>query len=259
VRFAGISNLYGASNIDILASAKILVVGLGGVGSWAAESLARSSIGNLDLLDLDDICTSNINRQIHALNNTVGISKAQAMLERIKQINPACNVRVHEDFLTVDNLTAYVTPDINIVIDCIDSVRVKAALIAWCKRYKIKIITTGASGGKTCPTYIQITDLSKTYNDPLSAKVRSTLRHDYNFTRNRQRTFGVPCVFSAEQMRYATSCGAISFAKTGAKSGINCTSGLGSSCMVTASFGLFAASLAVNKLTHQSQKILVKR
>jgi len=254
VKFNGITKLYGQSSSNILTNARILVIGLGGVGSWAIEALARSGIGNLYLLDLDDICVSNINRQIHALDSTIGLSKTQVMQKRIKQINAKCMVTAHEDFLTNDNLAKYVTNDLSIVIDCIDSVRVKSALIAWCKRRKIKIITTGASGGKTDPTCIKVADLSKTHNDPLLAKVRSTLRHDYNFSRNPKRSFGVTSVFSSEQMRYVENCGAISFAKNGIGSGINCAQGLGSSCMVTASFGLVAASVAVNKLTKDSQK-----
>jgi len=257
VRFAGISNLYGVNAADIF-KARILVVGLGGVGSWVAESLARSGIGNLDLLDLDDICMSNVNRQIHALDDNIGLSKSKVMQQRIKQINPDCRINAYEDFLTQDNLCDYVTKDLNMVIDCIDSVRVKAALISFCKRRKIKIITTGASGGKTNASCIQILDLSKTYNDPLAAKVRSTLRHDYGFSRNPKRSFSVPCVFSNEQMRYNTDCGDISFAKVNAGTNISCANGLGSSCMVTATFGLMAASLAVNKLVMIRQNMPIK-
>jgi len=253
LRFSGSHKLYGAS-FSKLQQARILVIGLGGVGSFAAEALARSGVLNIDLLDLDEICLTNTNRQIHTLTANIGRSKAQVMSERILQINPNCRTQIHLDFLDQQNLATYVTSEIDAVIDCIDSVRVKAALIAWCKRRKIKIITCGGAGGKISPTQIQIKDLSKAFNDPLSAKVRATLRHDYNFSRDLKCNFGVPCVFSSEQIRYTDACGGVTFAKNGVQSGINCSGGLGSSCMVTASFGLAAAAWVVNKLTLSVKK-----
>ncbi|STY60680.1 Molybdopterin-synthase adenylyltransferase [Mannheimia haemolytica] len=161
------------------------------VGSWAVEALARSGIGKITMIDMDDICVTNINRQIHAMSGTVAQLKTEAMKERIERINPECVVEIIDDFLTQDNLADYLNRGYDYVIDAIDSLRVKAAMIAFCKRNKIKIITTGGAGGQTDPTKIQITDLSKTVQDPLAARVRSLLRKEYGFSNKKQIRRGV--------------------------------------------------------------------
>ncbi len=169
-RFGGIGRLYTPEGLEKLRRSHICVIGIGGVGSWAVEALARSGIGKITMIDMDDICVTNINRQIHAMSGTVAQLKTEAMKERIERINPECVVEIIDDFLTQDNLADYLNRGYDYVIDAIDSVRVKAAMIAFCKRNKIKIITTGGAGGQTDPTKIQITDLSKTVQDPLAAR-----------------------------------------------------------------------------------------
>src|SRR5690606_19824562 len=201
-RFGGITRLYGREGLERLAAAHVAVVGIGGVGSWAAEALARSGVGEISLFDLDDVCITNTNRQIHALDGAVGRPKVEVMAERLRAINPACRVHAVADFVTRDTMVEYITEQMDCVIDCIDSVMAKAALIAWCRRRKITIVTTGGAGGQIDPTQVQIGDLNKTFNDPLASRVRSTLRRDYNFSRNVSRNYGVPCVFSSEQLRY---------------------------------------------------------
>lgn len=249
-RFGGIARLYGREGLERLAAAHVAVVGIGGVGSWAAEALARSGVGEISLFDLDDVCLTNTNRQIHALDGAIGRAKVEVMAERLRAINPACVVHSVADFVTRENMAATITPNLDCVLDCIDSVAAKAALIAWCKRRKIQIITTGGAGGQIDPTQIQVADLNKTFNDPLAAKVRSTLRRDYGFSRTAGRHYSVPCVFSSEQLRYPKPDGSVcqqkGFVGEGVK--LDCAGGFGAAMMVTASFGLVAAAKAVDKL-----------
>ena len=177
-RFGGIGRLYGAVGLQRLYDAHVCVIGIGGVGSWAAEALARSGVGKITLIDMDDICVTNTNRQIHAMTSSVGKLKCEAVAERLRDINPEIDVDARMAFVTASNLEEQITPDMDYVIDCIDSVKNKAALIAFCKRRKIRIVTTGAAGGQTDPTQIQVGDLNKTFNDPLARKVRSLLRRN---------------------------------------------------------------------------------
>ena len=255
-RFGGIARLYGAEGLERLNKAHVAVVGIGGVGSWAAEALARSGVGRISLYDLDDVCITNTNRQLQALTGNVGRMKVEALGERIRLINPACVVDEIADFVTRDTMAEYIHENLDAVVDCIDSVQAKAALIAWCKRRKITIVTTGAAGGQVDPTQIQITDLNKTFNDPLAAKVRSTLRRDYNFSRTPGRNYSVPCVFSTEQLRYPSPDGAVCYTKQFVDEGVklDCAGGFGASMMVTASFGMAAASKIIEKLVAGSRR-----
>lgn len=249
-RFGGIARLYGREGLDRLGAAHVAVVGIGGVGSWAAEALARSGVGEISLFDLDDVCVTNTNRQLHALEGTVGKPKVEVMAERIRAINPACQVHAVADFVTRETMAEYITEQLDFVIDCIDSVPAKTALIAWCKRRKIGIVTTGGAGGQVDPTQIRIADLNKTFNDPLAAKVRSLLRRDYGFSRTAGRNYSVPCVFSTEQLRYPKPDGGVCQSKSFVGEGVklDCAGGFGAVMMVTASFGMAAAAKAVEKL-----------
>ena len=153
-RFGGTARLYGEKALQCFADAHVCVVGIGGVGSWAAEALARTGIGAITLIDMDDVCVTNTNRQIHALSGNVGLAKAEVMAERIRLINPECRVTVVDDFVTPENVAEYLGAGFSYVIDAIDSVRPKAALIAWCRRYKVPLVTTGGAGGQIDPTQI---------------------------------------------------------------------------------------------------------
>lgn len=255
-RFGGIGRLYGQKALAKFARSHVMVVGIGGVGTWAAEALARSGIGQISLIDLDDICVTNTNRQIHALTSTIGSSKVAVMAQRIRDINPDCQVNEIEDFVTIDNLGDYFLGakeggNIDYVIDCIDAVKQKAALIAWCKRQKIKIVTVGGAG-ETDPTQIQLTDLAKTYQDPLLAKVRNILRREYHFSKNVQRRFAIDAVFSSEQLVYPQADGSVCNAKATADGSMrmDCASGFGAVTMVTGTFGFVAASRVLSRLAH---------
>ena len=249
-RFGGVARLYGQQGLEKLFHANVCVVGIGGVGSWVAEALARSGIGAMTLIDMDDICMTNTNRQIHTQAHTVGELKVEAMTARIKGINPECLVTATMDFITKDNLEQHITRKYSFVVDCIDSVVSKAAMIAHCNRQKIKIITTGAAGGQLDPTQVTVGDLNKTFNDPLARKVRSMLRRHYNFSRNPKRTYSIPCVYSQEQLKYPKPDGSVCQQKSVMEGStrLDCASGFGAATMVTATFGFAAASKVVEKL-----------
>lgn len=250
LRFGGINRLYGTKGAQILKDSHFCVIGIGGVGSWAAEALARNGVGQITLIDLDDICITNINRQIHALTKTVGMSKVEIMAKRIKEINPECIVNVIEDFVTPDNLTELLISTYDYVIDAIDSVNVKTKIIAYCKRNKLPIITIGGAGGQTDPTQIQICDLSKTYQDPLLAKVRNQLRREHNFSRNVKRRFSIDAVFSTEQLMYPDEEGNVCHQKPSQDGSmkLDCSGGFGATTHVTATFAFFAVSKSISKL-----------
>lgn len=251
-RFAGVDRLYGAGALARATVAHVVVVGIGGVGSWAAEALARSGVGKITLIDLDHIAASNINRQIHALEATLGAAKVEAMAARIRQINPACQVHCIEEFVDETNVAALI-PACDAVIDAIDNVRAKAALIAHCRQQKMTIVTTGGAGGRLDPTQIQAIDLSRTTQDALASKVRARLRKEYGFTRDPKKKFGVVCVFSPEQIKRPIIEGEITDVESAANvvaedldvldggAGLSCA-GYGSSVAVTAGFGFAAAA-----------------
>ena len=255
LRFGGISRLYGERGADIIKHSSFCVIGIGGVGSWAAEALARTGVNQITLVDLDDICTTNINRQIHATTESVGESKVDVMAERINAINPDCQVTIIEDFITMDNLASHINKSFDYVIDAIDSVQIKSALIAHCKRNKVPLITVGGAGGQTDPSKIAICDLSQTYQDPLLAKVKNQLRREYNFPRAdlkkaSKRKFSVDAVFSTEQLVYPDSDGNVCHAKQNNDGAmrLDCSGGFGAITHVTASFAFFAVSKSIEKL-----------
>ena len=240
-RFGGIDRLYGPGSLARLAAAHACIVGIGGVGSWAAEALARSGVGRLTLIDLDHVAESNVNRQVHALEGTLGQAKVLAMGERIAAINPQCTVVCVEEFVTAENVAALL-PACDVVLDCIDQVQAKAALIAHCRRLKWPVVTTGGAGGRTDPTKIRIDDLARTVQDALASKLRARLRKDYGFTRDPKKKFGVPCVFSDEQIRRPQGGDGLACDLDEAGlHGLNCA-GYGSSVAVTAGFGFAAAA-----------------
>ena len=243
-RFGGVGRLYGQVGSAALRHAHVCVVGIGGVGSWAAEALARTGVGRITLIDLDMVAESNTNRQIHALGDIYGKAKVDAMAERIRAINPACVVDCIEDFVTADNLDALLGRDYDVVVDAIDQARVKVAMIAWCKRQRLPIVVAGAAGGQIDPTQVRLADLSQTTQDPLLAKVRASLRRDHGFPR--QSKFGVTAVYSTEPLRYPgknATC-----ATDSGPAGLNCA-GFGSSVCVTSVFGMAAASHAIALIT----------
>ena len=250
-RFGGIARLYGDAGRARLAAAHVCVVGIGGVGSWAVEALARTGVGRLTLIDLDHVAESNINRQIHAADATLGQAKVEAMRERIAGYNPACRVAVVDDFVTVDNAAQLLAGGFDYVVDAIDAVRVKVAMIAVARERGLPLVTCGAAGGQIEPTQIRVDDLARTLQDPLLAKVRGQLRKAHGFTRDPKKKFGVEAVFSTEPLRYPAPEAACDVAAGAAgapgPAGLNCA-GFGSVVTVTACVGMFAAARVINGL-----------
>jgi tRNA A37 threonylcarbamoyladenosine dehydratase len=257
-RFGGVARLYGAAGLETFKQSHVCIVGVGGVGSWVVEALARSAIGKLTLIDLDNVAESNVNRQIQATSDTLGKAKVTALAERIFQINPYCVVRQIEEFVEPDNLDAMIGEHhFDYVIDAIDSVKAKTALIAYCRQHNIPLITIGAAGGQTDPSKIEIRDLSRTEQEPLLALVRKRLRQNFGFPRGTKSKFGIDAVFSMEALsapETAETCEITDTSNNGSTagstagiSGLNCA-GFGSSIVVTASFGLAAAAHVLRRL-----------
>ena len=246
-RFGGLARLYGNGALARFRRARVAVAGVGGVGSWAVEGLARSGIGQLLLIDLDHIAESNVNRQIQALEPDFGKAKVQALAERIALIDSGTRVDCLETFAEPDNLAQLIPDDLDFLLDCIDGYRNKAALIAHCRRRRIPLITVGGAGGIVDPTRIRIADLSRTEQDPLLAKTRKLLRTDFGFPRNPKRRFEVPCVFSDEARITPEQAGGCDTGGTPG-SGLNC-GGYGSVVTVTATFGFAAVSRVLGKLS----------
>ena len=249
-RFGGIARAYGNQALERFQAAHVCVIGVGGVGSWAVEALARSAIGHLTLIDLDNVAESNINRQLPALSSTIGAPKIKVLAARVSDINPSCKLELIEDFVELATIPSLIHTNFDYVIDCIDNFRIKAALIAHCRRHKIRIITLGGAGGQRDPSQIRLGDLTKSQQDPLLARVRKQLRQVHHFSQNPKRKFDVPCVWSDEQMQFPSLAGELSpeRPKDNTASNLSCAGGLGSVMTVTASFAMFAVSHVLAKL-----------
>jgi len=252
-RLAGVARLYGDEALEIFQQSHVAVIGIGGVGAWVAEALARTGIGKITLIDLDEVCVTNINRQVHALTETVGKSKTNVMAERITSINPECTVNEINDFVGYENLETCLSNDYDYVVDAIDSAAIKAAILNWCKRHKVPVICIGGAGGKINPADIKIGDLNRTKNDPLLAKVRSQLRAYHGFSRNTKRTYSLDCVYSTEQVRFPDGQGNTTFKKPGEAIGMDCSSGFGAVTHITATFAFHATARLLEKLLRKME------
>ena len=250
-RFAGIDRLYGQGTVARLAQASVCVVGVGGVGSWVVEALARTAVGRIRLIDADEVCVSNSNRQLPALAGNFGRAKVRLLAERALAINPALRVEPVEAFLTPSNQAELIGDDIDVVIDACDAFRVKVELIAWCRRRKQRVIVIGSAGGRVDPTLIRIRDLSRTEHDAMLALIRKKLRGDFGFPRGAKRYFSVPAVYSLENVRYPQADGSVCGLRPTAGEGagkLDCGGGLGAVSHVTATFGMVAVSRCVEAL-----------
>jgi tRNA A37 threonylcarbamoyladenosine dehydratase len=240
-RFGGVERLYGKKALDLFQKAHVCVIGIGGVGSWAAEALARNAIGQLTLIDLDHIAESNINRQIHALSHTLGKSKVLAMKERILEINPLCQVHIVDDFISNENVDKLIKKNFDVVIDAIDQAGIKTSLALHTLNEKIPLVMTGGAGGRIDPSFIKIADLSLTHGDRLTAKIRHDVKKALQLKESQK--VGIDVIFTDEVMQKPEEGCEVDEALTGLHCG-----GYGSSVMVTATFGFMAASVALKKL-----------
>lgn len=253
-RFGGVARLYGDAAADRIRAAHIVVIGIGGVGSWAAEALARCGVGRLTLIDMDHVAESNVNRQVHALGSTLGASKIEVMAARIADISPDIRVDLIDDFVTVDNAQAMVSPHADVVIDAIDAPRAKAAVIALCAARVQPIIVCGAAGGRVDPLALRRADLTDVRGDPLVSSVRARLRRDHGFSREKARPFGIEAIWSPSPPGASgRAIPAESEASIVPGAPLAC-SGYGSTVMVTAAMGLAAAAWAVEAVSNRARR-----
>jgi len=248
-RFGGIARLFGQAGLERLRASHVCVIGIGGVGSWSVEALARSGVGALTVVDMDDLCLTNTNRQIHALTNTVGQSKVRAIAHRARAINP--DIACHEvpEFFTEINADQVLATEFDYLIDAIDNVANKALLIAKCRQRSIPVITCGGAGGLRSGVGVQIADLTRATHDPLLKQVRKTLRREHGFPGDPRRKFKVPAVFSPESPVYPWSDGTVCATReAGSELKLDCASGFGTASFVTAAFGFAAAQHAIHHL-----------
>ena len=251
-RFGGIDRLYGSGALERLSRCHVTVVGIGGVGSWAVEALARSGIGGLTLIDADELCVSNTNRQLPALDGQYGRAKIEAMAERCRAIHPGIALKLVPQFLTPANMADLLEAPGELVLDACDSFRTKVEAIAYCRRRKQPIITVGSAGGRTDVTQIRVRDLSRTEHDAMLSLIRKKLRGEFHFPRNRDRYFGVPAVYSLENVRYPQADGSVcglrpQLGKDEALK-LDCGAGLGAATHVTGAFAFAAVGKAIDML-----------
>ena len=248
-RFGGIARLYGKRGLEKLRAAHVGVVGIGGVGTWAAEALARSGIGAITLVDLDEVCATNINRQSHALTETVGRAKVEAMAERIRAINPDCRVMAEQKFFNVQTSEELFALKFDFVIDAIDDVTNKILLLVRCREKNLPVITCGGAGGRRELTSVRLGDLSKASHDKLLSEVRRRLRSEHGFPSG-HKVMAMPCVYSVERAVFPQADGSVCEMRSEPEAGsrLNCNGGLGSATFVTGAFGFAAAGFAVRRI-----------
>ncbi len=254
-RFGGVARLYGVEGLKNLLHSHVLIVGLGGVGTWAAEALARSGVGAITLVDLDEVCITNTNRQIHAMNGSIGKMKVAAISERILAINPQCKVSAIEDFFTASTAETILDKKYDYVIDAIDSLQNKCVLAAACKEKQLPLIITGGAAGKRNPSLIKVDDLGLACNDSLLFSLRKRLRQEFSFpsgagfTRSKKQIFHIACVYSPEEPMFPKSDGTVcAVADLAVNLRLDCETGMGSITHVTGTFGFMAASHVIDKL-----------
>jgi len=245
-RFGGVQRLYGQKAFEKLKVAHVCIIGIGGVGSWSAEALARSGVGQLTLIDYDDICESNVNRQLHSLSTTVGQQKIDVMASRLKDIHPNIQVQCLHERFDSDTAEALLSNQYSLIIDATDQLLQKCILIRGCQDRKIPLVTVGGSAGKQDPTKVEALDLAFTKGDRLLHKVRKKLRAEFGFPRDLKKAFGISCVYSAELPFFPTEDGGVTNAPEARPSKpLDCSSGMGSASLVTGTFGFVAASQAI--------------
>jgi tRNA A37 threonylcarbamoyladenosine dehydratase len=251
-RFGGIAKLYGRAGLQKLRAAHVCVVGVGGVGTWAVEALARSGLGALTLVDLDEVCVTNINRQLPALTETVGRAKIEVMAERIRAINPECRIAVEQQFFNVQTADVLLAPKFDFVLDAIDDTTNKILLLVQCRDKHLPVITCGGAGGRRDLTSVRLGDLSKASHDKLLSEVRRRLRKEHHFPAE-HRVMNLPCVYSVEKTVFPQPDGSVGEMRAATEEGsrLNCDGGLGSATFVTGAFGFAAAGFIVQKIAER--------
>ena len=249
-RFGGVARLYGRAGLERLRVAHVCVVGVGGVGSWVVEALARSGLGALTLIDLDDVCVTNVNRQLPALDGQIGRPKISVLAERVRLIQPACRVEPVSEFFTAATAGQLLAPRYDFVVDATDKLTNKCVLIAGCRERGLPVLTVGGAGGKRDGTAVRVADLARSEQDELLQQVRRKLRRDFGFPRDLHQEFGVPCVYSPEKPVFPWADGTCANEPEGGGESLtlDCASGFGTATFVTGAFGFAAAGEAVRRI-----------
>jgi len=248
-RFGGLGRLYGTAALPRLQAAHVCVVGVGGVGSWVVEGLARSGIGALTLIDLDDVCLTNVNRQLPALDGNIGRPKVAALAERIRLINPHCAVATVSEFFTANTADALLVTHFAWVVDCIDLMSNKALLIAECTKRGQPVVTVGSAGGRRDATRIRVSDLGDSHGDELLRQVRKKLRRDHGFAKGEGNRYGIPCVSTQEQPVFPWADGTCAAEpEAGSNLRLDCATGFGTAVFITGAFGFAAAGEVVRRV-----------
>ncbi|HYF35478.1 MAG TPA: tRNA threonylcarbamoyladenosine dehydratase [Prosthecobacter sp.] len=253
-RFGGIGRLYGVQALERLAAARVAVIGVGGVGSWVVEALARSGIGGLTLVDMDDVCVTNINRQLPALGHTIGAPKVEVLARRVAEIDPACAVQAVPEFLTAGNAERLLDSSYDFVVDAVDSTAIKALIIAKCREKGLRVIVSGSAGGRRDPTQVRLADLGMAGKDPLLQQVRRQLRQEHGFAKSpegKPMHWDVPCVYSTEKPVYPWADGTCSLEREGGTEAglrLDCAAGFGAATFVTGTFGFTLAAEVVRRI-----------
>ncbi len=249
-RFGGIARLYGAAALACLGEAHVAVIGVGGVGSWTVEALARSGIGRLTLIDLDDVCVTNVNRQLPALDSTVGRPKIDVLAERVRQINPACAVEACAEFFTAASADRLLDPGFDYVVDAVDRMSIKALIVAGCQARGFPVVTCGSAGGRRDPGRVRVDDLGRAGHDELLRQMRRRLRRAHGYPRGENQHFGVPAVFSPEPPVVLKADGTCAPGRPDEAAGVrlDCSGGYGAASFVTGVFGFLAAAVVVGHL-----------
>jgi tRNA A37 threonylcarbamoyladenosine dehydratase len=248
-RFSGIARLYGQSSLKILSQARVAVIGIGGVGSWTAEALGRTGVQNISLIDLDEVCVTNSNRQLHALNSSIGRLKVEVVQKRLQDINPEGDFKAVADFLTENTIEELIGNQFDVIIDAIDSLKNKTLLAVYCRDQHIPLVTVGGAGGKKDPTLIRTGDLSDSTQDNLLKRLKKKLRVSHDFPR--QGPMGLQSVYSIERAVYPTDEGGTCFKKDlkdKSQAKLDCATGMGTASFGTGSFGFAAAKVAIDLL-----------
>jgi tRNA A37 threonylcarbamoyladenosine dehydratase len=248
-RFGGLGRLYGIAALPRLAAAHVCVVGIGGVGSWVVEGLARSGIGAITMIDLDDVCLTNVNRQLPALDGNIGRPKVEAVAERIRLINPGCAVTIRHDYFTAKTAAQLLAVKFDWVVDCVDLMSNKALLIAECTQRDQSVVTVGAAGGRRDATRIRVSDFGDSHGDELLRQVRKKLRRDYGFAKGEGNYYGIPCVSTQEQPVFPWADGTCSTEpEEGSNLRLDCATGFGTAVFITGAFGFAAAGEVVRRV-----------
>jgi tRNA threonylcarbamoyladenosine dehydratase len=255
-RFGGILRLYGKDGQERLRRAHACIIGVGGVGSWAVEALARTGLGELTLVDLDDVCISNVNRQLHAVTGEFGKSKVEVMAARVNLINPDCAVHAQQMLFTSATAEQLLSPAYDAVLDAIDTTTMKALLIAQCRQRNLPLVVTGGAGGRRDPLALRVEDLARTTHDRLLSTTRNLLRAEHGFPRDPKKKFGVECVYSPEPQVYPTKAGSVcDEPEPGTRRRLDCRTGYGTASFVTGAFGFAAAAQVVKGIVRHEPNL----